>query len=121
VLVPLPAGVSVVEVLPLPAGVSAGVVVVAGVSAGVMVVAGVDAGETVSVGEGLPPPAPPSPSFGWQAASVVIKPSRTRTKTFVFTVNILTFLIFRLLSYPYRNVDFISRRKERTFWRILYH
>ena len=43
----------------------------------------VPAGEVVSVG---------ASSFGWQAASVVTKPSRTRTKIFDFTVNILTFI-----------------------------
>lgn len=101
--------------MPLPAGVSAGVVVAAGVSAGVVVSAGevVTAGEAVSVGVS---------SFGWQAASVVTKPSRTRTKIFDFTVNILTLICnFRLLSNLYRNVEFISGLKERTFWRIFYH
>jgi hypothetical protein len=103
----------------LPAGVSAGVVVAAGVSAGVVVAAGVSAGEVVAAGEAV---SVGVSSFGLQATSVVTKPSKTRTKTFDFTVNILTFICnFRLLSNPYRNVEFISGLKERSFWRIFYH
>lgn len=100
-------------------GVSPGVIVVAGVSAGVIVVAGVSIGETVPAGVVV---SVGVSSFGWQAASVVTKPIRTRTKTFDFTVNILTFISScRRLSYPYRNVKFISHFQERTFWGIFYH
>jgi hypothetical protein len=74
-------------------GVSTGVVSipagVASVPAGVIVSAGVSAGDTVSAGVVVSIGA--VSSSGWQAANVVIKPNRTRTKTFVFTVNILTF------------------------------
>jgi hypothetical protein len=103
----------------VPAGVSAGVVVVAGVSAGVVVSAGVSAGEMVPAGVVV---SVGVSSFGWQAASVVTKPSRTRTKIFDFTVNILTFISsFRRFSYPDRNVKFISHFLERTFWGIFYY
>ena len=103
----------------MPAGVSPGVIVVAGVSTGVVVSTGVSAGEMVPAGEMV---SVGVSSFGWQAASVVTKPNRTRTKTFDFTVNILTFISScRRLSYPYRNVKFISHFQERTFWGIFYY
>ncbi len=105
----MPAGVSVTAPLvplALPAGVSAGDIVAAGVSAGDVVVAGVSAGDVVTAGEAV---SVGVSSFGLQAASVVTKPSKTRTKTFDFTVNILTLICnLRLLSNPYRNVEFIS-------------
>jgi hypothetical protein len=73
----------------------------------------VPAGEVASVGVS---------SLGWQAANVVTNPSRTKTKIFDFTVNILTLISsFRRLTYPYRNVKFISHFQERTFWGIFYY
>ncbi len=90
-VVPLPAGVSPGVLVPAPAGVSAGVVVSNGVSVGVVVSKGVTAGVVVSAGEVVSV----GVSCPWQAASVVIKPSSTRTKTFDFTVNILTTSVFK--------------------------
>jgi hypothetical protein len=87
----------------IPAGVSAGVVVPSGISAGVVVPSGVSA-------------------CGWQADRAVTKPTRSKTMTFDFTVNILTiFQFFGLSLILTGNVLFRSPLKERTFWRIFYH
>jgi hypothetical protein len=97
-----------VEVVPAPLGDS-----VAGVE-----VVPAPPGDSPPAGEDSPPPPPP----GWQADRAVTKPTRSKTMTFDFTVNILTiFQFFGLCPILTGNSLFRSPVKERTFWRIFHH
>jgi hypothetical protein len=114
-LSPAPAGEGVVKV-PLGDSPPPGVEVVP-VSPGVEVVPPPPAPSPA----GEDPPSPPPPP-GWQADRAVIKPTRSKTMTFDFTVNILTiFQFFGLSPILTGNSLFRSPVKERTFWRIFHH